>query len=534
MKKALSLTMAVITASGLMAAAPGAALAATVEDGLLRVAVLYDMSTMDVAKTTDNYMVPMNVFDRMFETRMVDGTAQVVGSLCTDYTVSDDGLTYDFTLKDGVTFSNGNSLTASDVLYTFERLLKAGEENMDIPEEVVGSDEVESGKADSLEGFKVTDDTHFTVTLKEPNAGFIAELSAPAMSVVDDETMESVKNFGKDPADTIGSGPYVVTEWKANDHYTLEYNENYWGDEPSVKKVIVSVIPDAATQNLMFQNGELDMIDLQSLDSIIVESTYKTQYADQIVSTPKVGLDYLTFNENQEYLKDVNVRKAISMAIDIDMIIDSIYSGNAIREAGIIPTGIWGHNDSLEAPAYDPEAAKSLLEEAGYKDGEISFELSMDNTAPDSKKLVYQTVSEQLKDIGINANIKSYDHAAWLDLRGSSEMDSFIATWGMDYNDPANIMYTFFGSEKNTAQRSLNYPDKEIIGRVAAAPAIIDDDERKAEYQDLEKKIIGEDYAWLSICEMMHLYCIGDRVQEFIPQWAGFTDFYASDVTLKA
>ena len=158
----------------------------------------------------------------------------------------------------------------------------------------------------------------------------------------------------------------------------------------------------------------------------------------------------------------------------------------------------------------------------------------MDNTAPDSKKLVYQTVSEQLKDIGINANIKSYDHAAWLDLRGSSEMDSFIATWGMDYNDPANIMYTFFGSEKNTAQRSLNYPDKEIIGRVAAAPAIIDDDERKAEYQDLEKKIIGEDYAWLSICEMMHLYCIGDRVQEFIPQWAGFTDFYASDVTLKA
>ena len=88
-----------------------------------------------------------------------------------------------------------------------------------------------------------------------------------------------------------------------------------------MKKVIVSVIPDAGTQNLMFQNGELDMIDLQNLDSAIVESSYKTLYADQIVTTPKVGLTYLTFNENNEYLKDVNVRKAIGMAMDVDTII---------------------------------------------------------------------------------------------------------------------------------------------------------------------------------------------------------------------
>ena len=116
--------------------------AAPAEDGLLRTAIRYDITTMDVAKTTDDYMIPMNVFDRLFETRMTDGTAQVVGSLCTDYTVSEDGLTYDFTLRDGVEFSNGSTLTASDVQYTFERLLKAGEENMDIPLEVQGADAV--------------------------------------------------------------------------------------------------------------------------------------------------------------------------------------------------------------------------------------------------------------------------------------------------------------------------------------------------------------------------------------------------------
>ena len=157
----------------------------------------------------------------------------------------------------------------------------------------------------------------------------------------------------------------------------------------------------------------------------------------------------------------------------------------------------------------------------------------MDSSSDGSIKLVGNAISQQLEQIGIHANVKNYDHAIWLDLRSSSKMDSFVATWGMDYNDPANIMYTFFGNEKNTAQRSLNYPDKEIMQRVAAASAIVDDAQRKAEYQDLEKKIIGEDAAWLPLFETLHLYCKGERVESFTPQWAGFTDFYVTDVVLK-
>ena len=108
-----------------------------------------------------------------------------------------------------------------------------------------------------------------------------------------------------------------------------------------------------------------------------------------------------------------------------------------------------------------------------------------------------------------------------------------MARWGMDYNDPANIMYTFFGSVSNTQHRSLNYPDEEIIKRVAAAPAIIDDAARMAEYQALEKKIIGEDAAWIPLFADMHLYCRGERVESFTPQWAGFSDFFGIDVVLK-
>ena len=512
----------------------GFALAEDAEPGLLRTAVIYDISTMDMAKTTDNYLIPLNVFDRLFETRPAVGASELVGSLATDYSVSEDGLTYDFTLREGVVFSNGSALTASDVQYSFERLLKLAQQNTEIAEEIAGAEAVMSGEADSLEGFKVVDDTHFSITLSAPNAGSLAELSSPAMCIVDAETMANAPKFGEDPSDTIGTGPYVVTEWVANDRYTLVYNDKYWGDEPSVKKLIVRVIPDATTQDLMFKNKELDIIDLASLDSAIVASSYKTLPEDRIVSTPKVGLTYLLMNENNEFLKDVRVRKAIAMAIDVDQIIQGIYMGDAVREKGVIPTGIWAHNDALEGIAYDPEGAKALLKEAGYADGQIHFELSMDsNSSNSSLQLVYAVISQQLEAVGIRAEIVSHEHSAWLALRSSGKMDSFVARWGMDYNDPANIMYTFFGSAKNSKGRSLNYQDEAIIARVSAARAIVDDAAREAEYQALEAKLIEEDMAWVPMYAELHLWALGDRVASFIPHWAGWSDFYAADIALK-
>lgn len=549
MKKLLSIlliaaVMLTAAACGSSSSAPAASGAATsgsapvssipVEDGLLRVAALYDISTMDVAQTTDNYMVPMNIFDRLFESEVQpDGSTDIVNSLCADYTVSEDGLTYSFTLREGVVFSNGNALTADDVLYSFARLLTAGGVNDDIPLEILGGAELQNGESDELAGFNVIDDYHFDITLVAANAGFIAELTGPAMSIVDKETMESVDNFGLSCEDTIGTGPYVITEWVVNDHYTLEYNDKYWGDEPSVKKMVVSIIPDPSTQNLMYQNGELDIIDLESLDSSIVEATYKTLYSDKIVVSPRVGLTYFALNANNEYLSDVNVRKALQMAIDADAIVTAIYGGDAIVENGIIPQGVWGFNSALERPVYDPDAAKALLVEAGYAEGEIHFELAMDSSASGNVQLVYQVIQQQLQAIGISAEIKSYDESSWLDLRKSGEMDSFVANWTMDYNDPANIMYTFFGSADKTAIRSLNYADADVMARVAAASGITDDAARMAEYQALEEKIVVEDAAWVPLLGNTHLFALGDRVESFVPYWAGFSNFYASDVTLK-
>lgn len=538
MKKITALFLAVVMMMS-MAACGGndsndTATTSNVEEGLLRVAALTDINTMDVAQTTDNYMIPMNIFDRLYEVEVqADGSTEIVPSLAVDYSVSNGGLTYSFVLREGVQFSNGSALTASDVQYSFERLLTAGGVNDDIPLEVKGAEALKNGEADSLEGFVVEDDTHFSITLNAANAGFLAELTGPAMSIVDKETMETVDNFGIACEDTIGTGPYVVTEWVVNDHYTLEANANYWGEAPSVKKVIVSIIPDASTQNLMYQSGELDIIDLEFIDSAIVDSTYKTNYADKIVSGSRVGMVYFALNANNEYLSDVVVRKAVQMSVDVDTIISSIYGGDAIAQAGIIPVGVWGANAELARPTYDPAAAKAMLADAGYAEGEVTFEMALDSSSNSNIQLVYQMVQQQLKEAGINVTLSTYDESSWLDLRKSGAMDSFIATWTMDYNDPANIMYTFFGSADKTKIRSLNYADEAIMARVAAASGITDDAERMAEYQALEEKIVNEDAAWVPMFGNMHLFALGERVADFVPYWAGYSNFYAKDVTLK-
>lgn len=529
-KSSMALLVLMLCLAGVLGLAACGARRTASEDDPITIAVRYDIMSMDAAETSDDYLVPMNVFDRLFETRRIDGEAQVVPSLCTSYEISPDAKRYDFVLREGVVFSNGSPLTASDVKYSFERLLAKAQENTEIPLEVVGGQEFMDGTSDSLEGFVVEDDTHFSIRLVEPNVGYVAELSSPAVSIVDAETTREAQHFGHEPSETIGSGPYIITEWVANDHATFVYNDKFWGEEPSVKKVIMRVIPDASTQNLMFKNGELDILDLGELRSSIVESEYKTDYADQIVYGPSASVTYLALNESNEYLSDLRVRKAIAQAIDYDSIISVLYHNDAIRQHGVIPTGVWGSNEDLEGYDYDPDAARALLAEAGYEEGEISLELSINADA--NNQLTCEAIASDLAKVGIDVQLKTYDFSSWVDRRKASEMELFVAQWILDYNDPANIMQTFFGSPERTAARSLNYPDEEVMRRVVAAASIVDDAERAAAYQELERKIAVEDVGWVPLLQPKRLYCISERVESFTPHWAGYSLNYFSDIQL--
>lgn len=523
------------------AAAAGTQAAASGDDaGILHLAWTSDIQTLDVQTTSANYMIPMNVFDRLFEIKLNDdGTTELVPSLVKDYTVSDDGLTYEFTLRDDVKFSDGTPLTASDVEFTLVRLLGLDTSvNTDFASCILGADDYieQEGYSydDTIEGIKVTDDTHLTITLAYPFAGFLYELATPAGCIYSKAAVEAAgDDYGNDYKAAIGSGPYVVTDWTRDSDLEMEVNPEYWGEEPSVKKVDIQIVPDASTINMMFQNGEIDILDCDDLDSSVIDSTYKTAYADKIVSSNRLATTYLILNEDDQYLSDVNVRKAIQMAIDRQSILDTVYSGDGNLCDGIYPKGLIGYSEENQGwLKYDPDAAKKLLEDSGYTDGEIKMELAADSSASSSVTLVLQMVQANLQAIGIDASIVSYDEASWLALRKSGEMNSFVATWTADFNDPDNFIYTFFGNDEKTKIRSINYKDEDTMKRVEEARAITDETERLAEYDALEKKIVEDDAAWVPLFGRTHLFVISDRVAKFVPHWAGYSDFNVTGVTM--
>lgn len=501
--------------------------------GYLIAALNADIQTADVQKTSKDYEVPFNIFDRLVDVEVdADGNSKIVPSLAESWDISDDGLEYTFHLRQGVKFHNGNDFTAEDVAYTFHRMLTVeGGVNTEFIDQIKGADELLAGETDTLEGVEVVDDYTIKVTLKEPFAGFLASISSPGVSIYDSEATEAAGDqFGMDPAVTVGTGPFEFSSWSFNNQLVLTRNEDYWKGASGLPGVVIKIIPDTETQSMMFESGELDILDLDyAADSV---DRFTETYPDQIVQGPRVGIVYFTMNFNKEPFQDVRVRKAVQMSIDRQAILDALYGGRGQVEQGIFPHGLIGFNLDQEEIKYDPEAAKALLAEAGYADG-FDMEIAADSSASDTMTMALEIVSDQLAEVGIRAEIKNYDESTWLETRKSGELGSFMSTWSADYNDPDNFIYTFFGNEEKTRIRSINYPDTEVMERVAKARTIVNEDERLAEYKALEEKLIHEDAAWVPMFSRLHLFAVSKRVQGFVPLWSGLSDQLFYNISLS-
>lgn len=501
--------------------------------GYLVAALNADIQTADVQKTSKDYEVPFNIFDRLVDVEVgTDGNSKIVPSLAESWDISDDGLEYTFHLRQGVKFHNGNDFTAEDVTYTFHRMLTVeGGVNTEFIDQIKGADELLAGETDTLEGVEVVDDYTIKVALKEPFAGFLASISSPGVSIYDSEATEAAGDqFGMDPAVTVGTGPFEFSSWSFNNQLVLTRNEDYWKGASGLPGVVIKIIPDTETQSMMFESGELDILDLDyAADSV---DRFTETYPDQIVQGPRVGIVYFTMNFNKEPFQDVRVRKAVQMSIDRQAILDALYGGRGQVEQGIFPHGLIGFNPDQEEIKYDPEAAKALLAEAGYADG-FDMEIAADSSASDTMTMALEIVSDQLAEVGIRAEIKNYDESTWLETRKSGELGSFMSTWSADYNDPDNFIYTFFGNEEKTRIRSINYPDTEVMERVAKARTIVNEDERLAEYKALEEKLIHEDAAWVPMFSRLHLFAVSKRVQGFVPLWSGLSDQLFYNISLS-
>ena len=491
--------------------------------------------TVDPQATTEYYTVAMNIFDRLVEVKANDdGTSEIVPSLAKSWEISDDGLTYTFTLNEGIKFSNGADLTSSDVLYTIKRMLTYEKAvNDDIYDMIEGAEDVAEGKTEELAGFKVIDDYNFSMTLAEPYGAFLACLTTPGASIFDEETTEQAGDqFGIDPAVTIGSGPFTFAAWEFNSELVLSANKDYWDGAPACEGLVLKVIPDEATARMMFENGELDILDMDNNSSQLEYFLNNDAYKDQIVSGPRVGIYYVCLNEKFTELSDARVRKALQYSIDRQAILDSLYAGEGQLENGIFPHGLIGYNADLPEIPYDVEQAKELLAEAGYPDG-FEMELCYSSDAGQTTKDMLEIISAYWAEIGVTAKVTEVDEGSFYDMRAAGEIEAYTSNWSADFNDPDNFVYSFFGNEGNIERRGFGYSNTEAIARVAAARAIVDEDERIAEYQDLEKLIIQEDAAWVPLFSKQHLFVVNPAVSGFKVSWNGWSGNYYRNVSVS-
>lgn len=529
MKKLVSLMIALTLALSVLVPA---AVAEGSADNWLHIFLSEDPETLDVQMTSDSYTIPLNCFDRLVETDTVDDMAQIIPGLADSWDVSEDGLTYTFHLHEGVTFHNGDPLTADDVVFTVNRMMDhdRAASNYDIYEGIVeGAAECRNGEADSVSGVSAIDDLTVQFKLVKPCSSFLSRLATPGGSIFNRESTEGADDFGVNPAVCFGTGPFQITEWDLGSKIKVVANPNYFKGAPQIDGIEMFIVSDPDTQRLMFESGQVDVFNFDYAESQL-QWFRDNGYEDQIVSGSRAGTYYFMFNTAIEPLNNADVRKALQMAVDRQLILDQIYDGEGHLLSTFIPQGVLSYNpDAAEIP-YDPDGAKALLAEAGYADG-FDMQLAVSSDSETARRIC-KTLCSFFGKIGVRATIAEYDDATYKDIRHTGELPSYYGVWSADYNDPDNFLDTFF-ARRNTVGRSINYDNEEILDLIDEAQGIIDFDERMAAYQKIDQAVVHDDAVTLPLYQRNHLFCLNPRVHGFKVSWNGWSDMSFYPISLE-
>ena len=487
------------------------------------VAVEDEPDTVDFQCTTIHYTIAQNVFNRLVEMENgADGDIEILPSLAKSWEISDDGCAYTFHLRENVTFSNGAPLTASDVLYTFTRLLTHPDScNRDIADGILGAAQLEKGETDTLAGFRVLGDLDFTITLEEPFSAFLASLSMPGASILDEETTKAAgSRFGTDPECTVGTGSFILWKWEAGKGMLLKANPNCWQGAPRCEGLDLRFLTEPQELRRMFENGEIDVLDLDEVGNAAEFFYHGDLYRDRLFHVQRIGTTYIALNESVAPLDDVRVRKALQLALNRPMLLAAIYSGRGNVENGIYPHGLYGFNPDLPEIPYDPEEALRLLAEAGYPDG-FGLTISANTSSTQWEIALIRLAVSMWEKVGVKASIDVLEESEFMRLRKSGRLACYAALWTADYDDPDNFIYTFFGNRENTTFRSLCYPKEDVMERVTRARGIQDAEARIREYRELERIIVQEDAAWIPLFSRLRYYATSERLRGIQSSWNG-------------
>jgi peptide/nickel transport system substrate-binding protein len=428
-------------------AAPFAVQAATPKDQLVIATNMSSMRGLDPNELNqlEAAEIVANLYERLIVLPADDITKPMPG-LAESWTVSDDGKTFTFKIRSGVTFHSGNALTAKDVEWSLRRLVKLGlAPSTDLRQWGFKEDNV-----DSL--IKASDDTTLVVQTPEvwnPNL-ILYSLASFSTSVFDSKLLaghDKDGDLGREFLQTndAGSGPYSLRTWRVNDLLIADAFKDYWQGVPKMRRVILRHLPESAGQRLQLEAGDVDVATrLSSTDLAALDSSGKVD----IQKTPGFGFYYLALNQKDEVLSKPKVREAFRYLIDYDGLSNTVMKYYGIKQQTIIPAGLPGASDA-NPYKLDIEKAKALLAEAGYPDG---FTKVYYATPVTPEYEVAQSLQANAAKAGIKLDLQGGDHIGKFRAR---EFELFSARSGERLPDPHAVLQSYATNANNTDEAKL-------------------------------------------------------------------------------
>ncbi len=461
-----------------------------------------DVATLDPAIGYDwqNWSMIKSLFDGLMD--YVPGTTELRPGLAESYDISADGMTFTFHLRAGVKFHNGRMMTADDVKYSLDRVTAPTTQSPGAGffGAIAGYDAMADGSATSLAGVTVVDPATVEIKLSRPDATFLHVMALNFASVVPKEAVEAANgDFGKMP---VGTGAFKLAEWTIGQKLIFAKNPDYWrAGLPYLDTVTFEVGQEPIVALLRLQNGEVDVPGDGIPPAKFQEVMGDPAQAAQVIEGGQLQTGYITLNVTIPPLDNVEVRKAINMAINKDRIVQLI-NGRAVVANQPLPPSMPGYTMDYKGYGYNPDEAKKMLADAGLPDG-FETELYVMNTDPNPR--IAQAIQQDLAAIGVKASIQSIAQANVIEAGGAGTAPMIWSggmAWIADFPDPSNFFGPILGCSgaEDGGWNWSKFCDAAIDAEATAADSMIDPaaPERMKMWSDVYMKVM-EQAPWVPV-----------------------------------
>jgi peptide/nickel transport system substrate-binding protein len=444
--------------------------------GTLKVGLQADPTALDPQKQslTAIWHVIEHIYNGL--TR-VKPDLSIEGALAESWEISDDGITYTFHLRPGVTFHDGSPLKASDVKFTFERL--------------VAPETASTSAADlaSMEKVEAPDDATVVLTLKAPDASMLATLAGGSTVIYSEAFVKANNNDVSQVA--MGTGPFKFVEYVPNTRIVLEKNPNYWEEGlPYLDGIEMTIAADDTARTAAVVSGTVDFIEYAPLRDV---DTLQQDPSLTLAGNSNTNIRFIGLNLSKEPFDNLKVRQAIALVVDRDAMLGPTVFGHGTPTEVLFPPDFWAALQQEVRPP-DVEKAKSLMAEAGHADGFQTTITSWSQYSFLSNAAV--VLQEQLKQIGIEADLNLVENATMIDQVYVNKTYDIAVTGDSAYVDPNTLVLPNFktGESGNFA----NYSNPDVDTLIEQAIATTDQAERAKLYQQIQQ-ILLEDLPWVNL-----------------------------------